>query len=80
MIAWDRRGNLIGFTTFRVGKLIRTALASMIFTCVCALLPRCAMAEGIDTEHIFGAAGSTGSLDLVNFERRQARLVFGVSL
>ena len=25
-----------------------------MFACVCALLPRCVVAEGIDTEHIFG--------------------------
>jgi hypothetical protein len=38
-----------------VGKLIRAAQAGFLIACGgCALLPRCATAEGIDTEHIFG--------------------------
>jgi hypothetical protein len=34
--------------------VIRAAQAGLMIACACALLPRAAMSEGIDTEHIFG--------------------------
>jgi hypothetical protein len=37
-----------------VEKLIRAAQAGVVIACVCGLIPRCATAEGIDTEHIYG--------------------------
>jgi hypothetical protein len=37
-----------------VAKINRAAQAGIMIACACALLPRAAMAEGIDTEHIFG--------------------------
>jgi hypothetical protein len=50
----DRRGQSDQVKTFGVGTLIRAAQAGIMFACVCALAPRCVVAEGIDTEHIFG--------------------------
>jgi hypothetical protein len=53
MIAWSV-GAISSGKTFSVGKLIRAAQAGLMLAGTCTLLPHSTMAEGIDTEHIFG--------------------------